>query len=118
RQRVAMTGELSLIGRVLPVGGIKEKLLAAKRAGINTVILSKLNQKDLAEIPDYALKGMKIHWVSHVEEVFDLALVNRATRSVSPSASDRDRPRENAAIAQAAAKKSKASRRRRPVGNA
>ncbi|MCC7442726.1 MAG: endopeptidase La [Bdellovibrionales bacterium] len=77
RQKVAMTGELSLIGRVLPVGGIKEKLLAAKRAGITTVVLPRLNQKDLQEIPEYALKGMKIHWASHVEHVFDLVLVNR-----------------------------------------
>jgi ATP-dependent Lon protease len=74
KYRIAMTGELSLIGKVLPVGGIKEKILAARRAGINTLILPKLNEKDLQEVPDYALKGLTIHFVSHVEEVFDLAL--------------------------------------------
>jgi ATP-dependent Lon protease len=74
RQGLAMTGELSLIGKVLPVGGIKEKILAAKRAGINTVILPKLNEKDVADVPKYALDGMTIHYVSQVDDVFDLAL--------------------------------------------
>ena len=74
RQKLAMTGELSLIGKVLPVGGIKEKILAAKRAGITELILPKLNEKDIKEVPDYALKGMTIRYVSHVEEVFRLAL--------------------------------------------
>jgi ATP-dependent Lon protease len=78
KHKLAMTGELSLIGKVLPVGGIKEKLLAAKRAGINTLILPKLNEKDLIEVPDYALKGMTIHHVNHVEEVFQLALAPEA----------------------------------------
>ncbi len=74
RHKLAMTGELSLIGKVLPVGGIKEKLLAARRAGIQTVILPRLNQKDLVDVPEFALKNMTIHLVSHVEEVFELAL--------------------------------------------
>jgi ATP-dependent Lon protease len=74
KHRLAMTGELSLIGKVLPVGGVKEKILAAKRAGINAVILPKLNEKDLAEVPAYALEGMKIHFVSRIEEVLELAL--------------------------------------------
>lgn len=74
RQKLAMTGELSLIGKVLPVGGIKEKILAAKRAGIVELILPKLNEKDVRDVPDYALKGMVIHYVSHVEDVFRLSL--------------------------------------------
>ncbi|HUP56808.1 MAG TPA: S16 family serine protease, partial [Bdellovibrionota bacterium] len=74
RHRLAMTGELSLIGKVLPVGGIKEKLLAARRAGITTVILPKLNEKDMSEIPAYATAGMTLHFVSNVEDVFKLAL--------------------------------------------
>lgn len=74
KHRVAMTGELSLVGKALPVGGIKEKLLAAKRAGITTIVLPKLNEKDVAEVPAYALKGMSLHYVSRVEEVFDLVL--------------------------------------------
>ncbi|HTL11357.1 MAG TPA: endopeptidase La [Bdellovibrionota bacterium] len=106
RQRVAMTGELSLIGRVLPVGGIKEKLLAAKRAGINTVILPRLNEKDLQEIPEYALKGMKIHWASHVEHVFDLVLVNRSVKAKPTSAAD-TRPAALAAKAKPAPAKNR-----------
>lgn len=75
KQKLAMTGELSLVGKVLPVGGIKEKLLAARRAGITTVILPKLNEKDVKEVPEYALKGMTLHFASRIEEVLDLALV-------------------------------------------
>jgi ATP-dependent Lon protease len=71
---VAMTGELSLVGKVLPVGGIKEKVLAAKRAGIKTLILPKLNQKDLKEIPAEHLKGIKVRFASRVQDVFRLAL--------------------------------------------
>lgn len=74
KEGVAMTGELSLVGKVLPVGGIKEKVLAAKRAGIHTIVMPKLNQKDLKEIPKQHLKGMKFHFVSKVDEVFRLAL--------------------------------------------
>jgi ATP-dependent Lon protease len=79
KNRVAMTGELSLTGKVLPVGGIKEKLLAAKRAGIRTLILPKLNEKDLYEIPQEALKDLEIHFVSRMDEVLPLALIEPAT---------------------------------------
>jgi ATP-dependent Lon protease len=72
--RLAMTGELSLVGKVLPVGGIKEKVLAAKRAGVNRVILPKLNERDLADVPKEHRKGVKFHFVSKVDEVFRLAL--------------------------------------------
>lgn len=74
QQKLAMTGELSLIGKVLPVGGIKEKILAAKRAGITVVVLPKLNEKDVKELPAYALKGMTIHYVNSIDEVLQLAL--------------------------------------------
>lgn len=74
KQKLAMTGELSLIGKVLPVGGIKEKILAAKRAGITQVILPKLNEKDVKELPSYAMKGMTVHYVNSVDEVFAFAL--------------------------------------------
>ena len=76
KNKMAMTGELSLTGKVLPVGGIKEKLLAAKRAGIKEVILPKLNEKDLFEVPEYALKGMKVYWVSNIEEVLNIAFTS------------------------------------------
>ena len=75
RRDVAMTGEVTLRGRVLPIGGLKEKLLAALRAGIKTVLIPSENEKDLAEIPDNVLKGLKIIPVSNVEEVLKNALV-------------------------------------------
>ncbi|MCI5634511.1 MAG: endopeptidase La [Alphaproteobacteria bacterium] len=74
KKDVAMTGEITLQGRVLPIGGLKEKLLAALRGGIKTVIIPKENEKDLAEIPDNVKKGMKIIPVSNVSEVLTIAL--------------------------------------------
>ncbi|MGA3083505.1 MAG: endopeptidase La [Thermodesulfobacteriota bacterium] len=74
RGNLAMTGEITLRGLVLPVGGIKEKVLAAKRAGIVTVILPKKNEKDLEEIPPHLKKGLKFHFVERMDEVIDLAL--------------------------------------------
>jgi ATP-dependent Lon protease len=73
-QNVAMTGEVSLRGRVLPIGGLKEKLLAAKHAGIKTVIIPMKNVKDLTEISDEIKEGIDIHPCAHVEEVLRLAL--------------------------------------------
>ncbi|MGB0454197.1 MAG: endopeptidase La [Bacteriovoracaceae bacterium] len=70
---LAMTGELSLTGKVLPVGGIKEKVLAAKRAGIRNVILPKENEKDLKEVPERHRKGLKFYPVSHFDEVLNIA---------------------------------------------
>nr|BDT26684.1 endopeptidase La [Bacteriovorax sp. HI3] len=71
---IAMTGELSLTGKVLPVGGIKEKVLAAKRAGIKNIILPKQNEKDLKEVPALHRKGMKFYPVAHFDEVLKIAL--------------------------------------------
>jgi ATP-dependent Lon protease len=71
---MAMTGELTLSGRVLPVGGVKEKVLAARRAGVKTVILPKGNEKNLDDIPDYIKKEMNLVLVKHVQEVLDLTL--------------------------------------------
>jgi ATP-dependent Lon protease len=75
RHDVAMTGEVTLRGRVLPIGGLKEKLLAALRGGIKTVLIPAENEKDLAEIPDNVKQGLKIIPVKHVDEVLVLALV-------------------------------------------
>ncbi len=77
RRDVAMTGEITLRGRVLPIGGLKEKLLAALRAGITTVFIPKDNEKDLAEIPDNVKKGLKIIPVADVDEVIAQALARR-----------------------------------------
>ncbi|PTQ10113.1 endopeptidase La [Sphingomonas oleivorans] len=74
RREVAMTGEVTLRGRVLPIGGLKEKLLAALRGGITTVLIPKENEKDLADIPANTLEGLKIVPVAHVDEVLALAL--------------------------------------------
>lgn len=74
RGDVAMTGELSLTGKVLPVGGIKEKVLAAKRAGIKQIILPWQNEKDLKEVPERHRKGLKFHPVKHFDEVLKIAL--------------------------------------------
>ena len=72
--KLAMTGEITLRGKVLPVGGIKEKILAAKRSGIKKIILSKDNKKDIGEIKASYLKGLKFHYVSSMKEVTDIAL--------------------------------------------
>ena len=74
RREIAMTGEVTLRGRVLPIGGLKEKLLAALRGGIETVLIPQENEKDLAEIPQNIKDGLKIVPVAHVDEVLRLAL--------------------------------------------
>jgi len=76
RESIAMTGEITLRGKVLPVGGIKEKILAAKRANITEIILSADNRKDVSEIDIAYIKGLKFHYVNTVKEVLDLALLN------------------------------------------
>lgn len=75
RRDVAMTGEITLRGRVLPIGGVREKLLTAHRAGVKNVLLPKRNDKDLAEIPKRSLKGLNIILVSHMDEVLEQALM-------------------------------------------
>lgn len=75
RPRIAMTGEMTLRGKVLPIGGVKEKLLAAKRAGITDIVMCQDNQKDVDEIPAVYLKGLKFHYVKDIHEVLDFALL-------------------------------------------
>ncbi|MDX2028744.1 MAG: endopeptidase La [Alphaproteobacteria bacterium] len=79
RKDVAMTGEITLRGRVLPIGGLKEKLLAALRGGLTTVLIPKENEKDLTEIPDNVKKGLKIIFIGTVEEVLKFALTKPLT---------------------------------------
>lgn len=74
RRNTAMTGEITLRGRVLPVGGIKEKILAAKRAGITDIMLCRENRKDIEEIPAFYLTGVDFHYVENVKDVWDFAL--------------------------------------------
>ena len=82
---VAMTGEITLRGQVLEIGGLKEKLLAALRGGIKEVIIPKDNEKDLIEIPENVKKGLKIHPVKFVDEVFAIALKTKVTKSKNVS---------------------------------
>ncbi len=77
KKNLAMTGEITLRGKVLPVGGIKEKILAAKRAGIKEIILCDQNQKDIEEIKDIYIKGLKFHFVNNIMEVLDIALMKQ-----------------------------------------
>lgn len=69
---LAMTGELTLSGRILPVGGIKEKILAARRSGVRTVVLPKKNAENLEEIPDYVRQEVELVLVEHIQQVLDL----------------------------------------------
>ena len=71
RTGVAMTGEMTLRGKVLPVGGIKEKILAAKRAGVNSIVISEENRRDVEDIPAIYVKGMNFHYVSTIADVLD-----------------------------------------------
>ena len=81
KSRVAMTGEITLRGKVLPVGGIKEKILAAKRAKINEVILSARNKPDVNEINESYIKGLKFHYVNEMSEVIELALTDKLVKN-------------------------------------
>ncbi len=76
RKNIAMTGEITLRGKVLPVGGIKEKILAAKRAGITDIVMCKDNRKNIEEIPEKYLKGVEFHYVENVADVWQIALTD------------------------------------------
>lgn len=72
KANVAMTGEVSLTGKVLPVGGIKEKTIAAKRSNVKTIILPEENKKDYDDLPSYITEGLDVHFVSNYNEIYDL----------------------------------------------
>jgi len=72
RQNIAMTGEISLTGKILPVGGIKEKTIAAKRAGVNCMILPQENRKDYSDLPKFITDGLEVHFVDHYDKVFNV----------------------------------------------
>ena len=74
KQKISMTGEITLRGKVLPVGGIKEKILAAKRSKIKEIVLCEANRKDVDEIPEEYLKGLQFHFVDHMHQVLDIAI--------------------------------------------
>jgi ATP-dependent Lon protease len=81
KQNIAMTGEITLRGKVLPVGGIKEKILAAKRAGIKEIFLSVENMKDIEEIKELYVKGLTFHYVNNIEEILDKALLKQKVKN-------------------------------------
>jgi ATP-dependent Lon protease len=81
---VAMTGEITLRGKVLPIGGVKEKVLAAHRAGIKTIIMPKDNEKDLADIPKNVLDAMNMYLVGHMDEVLKIAMAGPMPAAISP----------------------------------
>ena len=87
RHDVAMTGEITLRGKVLPIGGVKEKVLAAHRAGVKNIILPRDNEKDLADIPKNVLDTLDLHLVSTMDEVLKIALAEPlpARLSAAPS---------------------------------
>jgi ATP-dependent Lon protease len=93
RRDIAMTGEVSLRGNAMPIGGLKEKLLAALRGGITTVLIPEENEKDLPDIPDNVKEGLKIIPVKHVSEVLQHALVSQ------PEPIEWDQEAEDAAAA-------------------
>ncbi|HEY3129096.1 MAG TPA: endopeptidase La [Acidobacteriota bacterium] len=107
RKDVAMTGEITLRGKILPIGGVKEKLLAAHRAGITTIILPKENEKDLKDIPPVVLEQLHIHLVETMDEVLDLALEKslnlamlkeKKSEEYTPNIGSKDLPNPNETI--------------------
>ena len=104
RKDIAVTGEVTLRGNALPIGGLKEKLLAALRGGITTVLIPRDNEKDLAEIPDNVKEGLEIIPVDHVRDVLKIALVRE------PEPVDWDEEAEEAAAAEATLKQAEAAR--------
>ena len=81
RDHLAMTGEITLRGRVLPVGGIKEKILAAKRAGITDILISEENRKDVQDINERYVKGLTFHFVEDVQDVLRFALLEEKVQN-------------------------------------
>lgn len=93
RKNTAMTGEITLRGKVLPVGGIKEKILAAKRAGITDIVICKDNKKDIEEIPEKYLKGVEFHYVENVADVWNFALTDELVDSPIDFTIPEDKPK-------------------------
>jgi ATP-dependent Lon protease len=94
RRDVAMTGEITLRGRVLPIGGLKEKILAAKRAGMKTVVLPKRNEKDIEEVPRHLLRGMEFIFADHMDQVLAAAFSRKKSPSDLSKSKEKNRRRD------------------------
>jgi ATP-dependent Lon protease len=81
RKNIAMTGEITLRGKVLPVGGIKEKILAAKRAGITDIIICEENRRNIEAIPEMYIKGLTFHYVNEIKDVLAIALLDETVKN-------------------------------------
>jgi ATP-dependent Lon protease len=93
KRSLAMTGEITLRGNVLPIGGVKEKILAARRAGVSSVVLPRLNQKELDEVPAHLTRGLEFHLVEEVDEVLRLALIPPLSLRPAPGPGTGEPPR-------------------------
>jgi ATP-dependent Lon protease len=89
---LAMTGEITLRGKVMPIGGVKEKVLAARRAGVKTVILPKRNEKDIDDVPRNVQEEMEFRFVETIDEVLDIALVKQAVTVDTPKVNTQQVP--------------------------
>jgi ATP-dependent Lon protease len=94
RHDVSMTGEVTLTGRVLPIGGVKEKVLAARQAGITTIILPERNRADVQEVPEEARRDLHFEFVSDVREALNIVLLPAGTNEYSTGKSDVTTPLE------------------------
>ena len=99
RKNTAMTGEITLRGKVMPVGGIKEKILAAKRAGITDIVMCRENKKDIEDIPEKYRKGVTFHYVENVQEVWDFALTDEIVDNPVNFTVEDDKPDTNGLVA-------------------
>ena len=100
-KEVGMTGEITLRGRVLPVGGIREKVLAAHRAGLRTVIMPKRNAKDLIDVPKRARSELRIVLVEHIDQVLEVALNPAPVKADAPRRGGRKSPKKEEQVVEA-----------------
>jgi ATP-dependent Lon protease len=98
RKEIALSGEISLRGRVLTVGGVKEKVLAAHRAGLKEIVLPRENERDLDDIPEEVRNALKFHWVDNLDEALAIAIIDGKTstgrKRTSKSAAQAEQPKE------------------------